>query len=142
MFRKSELWLTALIFVCGLAAVAQTPPSHPDASPRSAKPAPASAPSLKAVLVDPAKKALKQTATVKVTVGGLQMIDPALANEKPKKGQGHLHYQVDDGPVIATPTTKLSFHGLKAGQHTILVVLAGNDHQSLGPQEKLTVTIP
>jgi hypothetical protein len=145
MFRKSELWLTALIFGCGLAAGAQTPPSHPDASPRSTKPAHdpvKAAPSLKAVLVDPEKKALKQAATVKVTVGGLQMIDPALADEKPRKGQGHLHYQVDDGPVIATPTTKLSFHGLKAGQHTILVVLAGNDHQPLGPQEKLTVTIP
>jgi len=63
-------------------------------------------------------------------------------NEKPRKGQGHLHYQVDDGPVIATPGTKLSFHGLKTRSHRIVVMLAANDHSPLGPQETLQVTIP
>ena len=137
MYRRSEVWLTALVFACGLRAGAQTPPAHPAPAHKVA-----ASPSLKAVLVDPEKKALKQTATVKVTVVGVQMIDPALVGESPKTGQGHLHYQVDDGPVIATPTTKLSFHGLKPGRHTIVVVLSANDHQPLGPQETLSVTIP
>lgn len=99
-------------------------------------------PTLTATLVDPEKKAQQKAATVDVKVTGIKLIDPAKANEMPKAGQGHLHYQVDDGPMIATPTTKLSFHGLTPGQHKILVVLAGNDHNPLGPQQTLQVTIP
>ena len=98
--------------------------------------------SLTAKLVDPMEKAKAQAATVQVTVKGVRIVDPALSGEKPRKGQGHLHYQVDDGPVIATTAPKLSFHGLKPGSHTITVALAANDHSPLGPQEKLTVSIP
>lgn len=77
-----------------------------------------------------------------VKVTGIKIVDPAEANEKPVAGQGHLHYQVDDGPVIATTTMKLSFHGLTPGAHKIVVTLAGNDHNPLGPQQTLNVTIP
>jgi hypothetical protein len=98
--------------------------------------------SLSAKLVDPAEKAKKQAATVQVVVKGVRIVDPALSGEKPIKGQGHLHYQVDDGPVIATTAPKLSFHGLKPGTHTVTVALAANDHSPLGPQEKLSVLIP
>ncbi len=109
---------------------------------RSIRIASTQAPTLTAVLVDAEKKAKEQTATVQVTVTGVQLIDPASVKEHPAKGQGHLHYRVDDGPVIATPTPKLSFHGLTSGQHKILVMLAGNDHKPLGPEQTLTVTIP
>ena len=61
---------------------------------------------------------------------------------QPVKGQGHLHYQVDDGPIVATTVPKLSFHGLKPGTHSIMVQLAANDHTPLGPEQKLSVTIP
>jgi hypothetical protein len=99
-------------------------------------------PTMQAKLIDPEKKAQGKSATVDVKVTGLKLTDPAAVNEKPMMGQGHLHYQVDDGPVIATTTTKLSFHGLTPGQHKIVVMLAGNDHSPLGPQETLNVTIP
>ena len=98
--------------------------------------------SLRAELVDPEAKGRKQAATVKVTTTGVRIVDPALSEEKPVKGQGHLHYQVDDGPVVATTAPKLSFHGLKSGAHTIVVALAANDHSPLGPEQKLSVTIP
>lgn len=97
---------------------------------------------LTARLIDPEKKAKEKTATVDVTVRGVSMIDPAKTGEKPLKGQAHLHYRVDDGPVIATTTTKLSFHELTPGVHKIMIMLAANDHTPLGPQETLTVTIP
>lgn len=97
---------------------------------------------LTARLVDPEKKAKEKTATVEVTVGGVALTDPAKSCEKRIKGEGHLHYRVDDGPVIATTATKLSFHELTPGVHKILVMLAANDHSPLGPQETLTVTIP
>jgi hypothetical protein len=97
---------------------------------------------LTAKLVDAEKKAKGKAATVEVTVKGIALIDPAKVNELPRRGQGHLHYQVDNGPVIATTTTKLSFHELSSGEHQIVVMLAGNDHKPLGPQETLTVTVP
>jgi hypothetical protein len=97
---------------------------------------------LTARLIDPEKKAKEKTATVEVTVGGVALTDPAKVGEKPIKGEGHLHYRVDDGPVIATTATKLSFHELTPGVHKILIVLAANNHTPLGPQETLTVTIP
>jgi hypothetical protein len=102
----------------------------------------ANAMSLTATLVDAEAKAKKQAATVKVTTRGVRIVDPALSGEKPIKGQGHLHYQVDDGPVIATTAPKLSFHGLKPGSHIISVMLAANDHSPLGPEQKLDVSIP
>ena len=97
---------------------------------------------LTASLVDAEAKARQQTATVKVDVAGVKLTDPALSNEKPVAGQAHLHYQVDDGPVIATTAPKLSFHGLKPGAHRVKVVLAANDHSPLGPEQTLDVTIP
>jgi hypothetical protein len=99
-------------------------------------------PALSARLIDAKKKAEKHEATVEVKVAGVEVVDPAKVNEQPAPGQGHLHYQVDSGPVIATTATKLSFHELSAGEHKITVMLTGNDHQPLGPQEMLTVTIP
>jgi hypothetical protein len=94
-----------------------------------------------ATLVDPEQKAQEQTATVEVKVAGIQLIDPATAHEQPQPGQAHLHYQLDSGPVIATTTTKLSFHELSPGPHKLTVMLAGNDHQLLGPKDTLTMNI-
>jgi hypothetical protein len=95
-----------------------------------------------AKLVDPEKKAAERAATVEVTTSGVQLVDPAIANEKPVPNQGHLHYRVDNGPVIATPSAKLSFHELTPGPHSILVVLVGNDHKPLGAEVHLTVNVP
>lgn len=97
---------------------------------------------LTATLVEPQKAAQQKAATVQVKVNGIKLTDPAAAHEKPKQGEGHLHYQLDNGPVIATTATKLSFHELPSGQHRITVMLAGNDHSPLGPQETLSVMIP
>jgi hypothetical protein len=97
---------------------------------------------LTATLVDAEKKAAQKAATVQVKTTGIKLIDPASVNEKPHAGQGHLHYQVDSGPIIATTATKLSFHELTSGPHKIMVALAGNDHNPLGPQQTLDVTIP
>jgi hypothetical protein len=114
------------------------------AMPSSYGQAPGSAtkPAMTAKLIDPDKKAAARAATVEVTTTGVELVDPALSNEKPVAGQGHLHYQLDKGAVIATPSAKLSFHELTPGPHTILVMLAGNDHKPLGPQQQLTLTVP
>jgi hypothetical protein len=105
-------------------------------------PGSATKPTMTAKLVDPDKKAADKAATVEVTTSGVELTDPAISHEKAVPGQGHLHYQLDKGPVVATPAAKLSYHELPPGTHTILFVLAGNDHKPLGPQEQLTVTVP
>jgi Family of unknown function (DUF6130) len=105
-------------------------------------PGTAKKPVMTAKLIDADKKAAGRAATVEVTTSGVELVDPALSDEKAVPGQGHLHYQLDKGPVIATPSAKLSFHELAPGAHTIVVVLAGNDHKPLGPQQQLTVTVP
>lgn len=143
--RMSIIAVAAFALTAG-AVVAQAQYASPSPKAESSTPAAttmeAGAPSLSAKLVDAEAKAKKQAATVEVMVKGITLIDPAKVNEKPAKNQGHLHYQVDDGPIIATTTPKLSFHGLKPGPHTVTVSLAANDHSPLGPQEKLTVTVP
>jgi hypothetical protein len=102
----------------------------------------APAPALSAALVQREQKAKAREATVQVQVAGVEMVDPASADEKPQQGQAHLHYQLDSGPIIATTATKLSFHKLSPGKHQITVVLSGNDHNPLGPKETLQVTVP
>jgi len=131
----------AAAVLCAMPARAQNAETH-DNTP-VVKPEPKSkGPSLEAKLVDADAKAKKQSATVECKVGGVKLVDPAMAHEKPMKGQGHLHYRVDDGPVIATTATKLSFHELKPGAHTFTVMLAANDHSPLGPSQTLNVTVP
>jgi len=99
-------------------------------------------PSMTAKLIDADKRAADRSATIEVTTSGVELTDPALSNEKPVPGQGHLHYQLDKGPIVATPAAKLSYHELTPGAHTIVVALAGNDHKPLGPQQQLNVTVP
>ena len=77
-----------------------------------------------------------------VTTGGIQLVDPTTAKETAKIGEGHLHYRVDDGPVIATTATKLSFHELSSGEHKISITLAGNDHKPLTDPITFIMTVP
>ena len=134
--------LTMLVLGINLVVGAQdkSKPAHMDH--QGMAKANSSGATMTAKLVDPEMKAQKKEATVTVDVKGVKLTDPAEAKEQPKAGQGHLHYQVDDGPVIATTSPKLSFHGLSSGTHKIVVMLAANDHSPLGPQETLTVTVP
>jgi hypothetical protein len=136
--KHTPVLLIALTLALGVVGNAQYGSSTQPRANAAAK----GTPTLAAKLVDPEKKAQQKAATVDVRVTGIRIIDPAKVNEQPRAGQGHLHYQVDDGPIIATTTTKLSFHGLTPGSHKIVVMLAGNDHNPLGPQETLNVTIP
>lgn len=143
-FRKlTSVAMLAILMVAAAVLVQAQEPVKPAPKPTPPQEMPAKGtPTLTATLVDAEKKAAQKAATVEVKTTGIDLIDPAKANEVAKAGQGHLHYQVDDGPVIATTTTKLSFHGLSSGAHKIVVMLAGNDHNPLGPQQTLDVTIP
>jgi hypothetical protein len=113
--------------------------------------------SLTARLIDQEDMAAKHAAVVQVEVTGVRLIaatDDTGDVEEVTPGadgmistpagarEGHVHYRLDAGPVIATPATRLSFHELTPGEHTVTVMLAGPDHAPLGPQETLTFVIP
>jgi hypothetical protein len=138
-FVKTVVTLVALAVCLNLPASAHYAPKE-SKSPRNSLVSQAA--TLTASLVDPETTAKEKTATVKVSVTGVKLIDPAMTNKRPTKGQGHLHYRVDNGPVIATTTTKLSFHELTPGKHQIVVMLANNDHSPAGPQQTLEITVP
>jgi hypothetical protein len=95
-------------------------------------------PTLSVSLRDQEANAHKRGASVVATVTGLKLVDPG----QPQAGQGHLHYRLDGGPVIATTATKVGFHELTPGSHSIEVALAGNDHKPLGPKQTVKVEIP
>lgn len=131
------------VLVAGSLSSAQTPATPPQPGVSQVKDTQGGGLlTFEAKLVDPTTKAKSKGATVEVKVEGTHMVDPDTTNGKPAPGQNHLHYQLDNGPIIATTATKLSFHELTPGPHTIKVTLAENNHAPVGRENVLTVTIP
>lgn len=93
------------------------------------------------ILVDQAGDR-QDAATVTVNIEGLRLVEPSAAPQPARPGEGHLHYRVDRGPVIATSAAQLTFRELAAGSHVITVQLVGTDHRPLGPVQTLTAQMP
>lgn len=139
MFARQPLSLAVAFSFCWVSGGAGALRAQQTlATPKS----PAATYSMKAEMVETENKLKKREATVVVTTAGIQLVDPATAKETAKIGEGHLHYRVDDGPVIATTATKLSFHELSSGEHKISVTLAGNDHKPLTDAITFVMTVP
>lgn len=102
----------------------------------------AAEPSFTAELADADVEAKKASAVVRVTISDVELVDPDETGRTARPGEAHLHYRVDGGPVIATTARKLAFHELAPGAHEIVVLLAGNDNQPLGPRQTLPILIP
>src|SRR5437764_72502 len=80
-------------------------------------------------------------ATIKVDVKGVKLAklgESKTSEAAYKPGEAsrddHLHYQLDNGPVIATPTDELTFADLPSGSHTVTVTLVDRHHNPVGPQ--------
>jgi hypothetical protein len=99
-------------------------------------------PLLQAWLAEQAVLARRGEMRVEIRVSGVELVDPASVRDAGRAGQGHVHYRVDGGAVIATPATSFSVHELAPGPHEIEVTLVGNDHEPLGPPRVLRTTIP
>lgn len=80
---------------------------------------------------------------MQIAVNDLQIVDPIEADEVPHDGQGHVHLQLDDGPILAVPSMRMRLSRIGRGSHTIKVMLHANDHSSLGAtQAQLQLQIP
>src|SRR5688500_9413010 len=123
---NKTIYALAALALCGAGPAGSTAPradfGSDDQTPR-----------LAVTLVEKDKHAHQKAATIQARARGVQIVDPASTQEKAARGQAHFHFRLDDGPVIATTSNKLSFHELDSGDHTVTVQLAGNDHQPLGP---------
>jgi Cu/Zn superoxide dismutase len=93
--------------------------------------------------INEAANANKKMATVDVSVTGVTI---NAAKDIAGMGEGtmgvHLHYQLDNGPIIVTPEKKLTFANLSSGTHTIKVTVANGHHQPISETQTLTVKIP
>jgi hypothetical protein len=96
-------------------------------------------PSLNAILVDPDAQSKDHAAMVHVTLSGISLTEPG---GQASPGQGHIHYQLDNHPSVATTATDLSFQNLSSGPHKIVISLAGNNHALLGPSQTVSFQIP
>ncbi len=95
-----------------------------------------------ASLVDAERNSRQGAAVIKVDITrDVRLVNPDETTGKPVSGEGHLHYQLDDGPVIATTANKLGFHGLDEGNHLVKVILVGNDHKPISPLQKINLRI-
>lgn len=102
----------------------------------------AAGPSFTAELTDADAQAKRASVVVRVTVSDVELVDPDEAGPAARDGEAHIHYRLDGGPVIATTARKIAFHELTPGAHEIVVLLAGNDNQPLGPKQTLPILIP
>jgi len=113
--------------------------------------------------VDPADGASTSgTVTAEVELEGFQ-IDPQGVGMANVDGQGHLHFSLDGGrfdtPEYSGPNGKIAeqlgvdgkyspatgptitYRGLPAGEHTLEVALANNDHSDTGVTTATTFTV-
>jgi hypothetical protein len=98
-------------------------------------------PRMRAALVDEAQNARNHSAVVEVQVLRIWLHSPQALGAS-SVTTGRLWYRVDQGPVIATTDTQLTFEQLTPGDHSIKVTVVGIDDHPLTPSAKLTVRIP
>jgi hypothetical protein len=146
----------------GQQSSSQKPPPSPETK-TSTTPKTVGAPGAKVSFVSPTKGSTQSsTVTAKVKLAGFTL-SPKTVGKKPKQGQGHLHFSIDDGkydqpkysgkngqlavklgvngkysPSVAPSIT---YKGLPAGKHTLEVYLANNDHSNTGVEAKTMFTV-
>ncbi len=81
-----------------------------------------------------------RAATVRVAVVGATLAEPGTAI-RPREGHAHLHYRLDQGSVLCTTATTMTFRELSGGMHTVTVSLAGDDHKELGPRQVIPINV-
>lgn len=89
-------------------------------------------------LVDEAMLSKDKMAKVEVGVTGVKL----MSEHKGSHMGSHLHYQIDDSPIIVTSTPTLSFANLTPGKHTINVTVVDAKHSPLAGPETVEINIP
>lgn len=96
---------------------------------------------VRARLRDEDQNARDHIAVVEVEVLNVWLDTPQVV-EQPGIEVGVLRYQVDRCPPVVTTATRLQFHQLKPGAHTITVAVIGADDRPITPPALLKLTVP
>jgi len=94
-----------------------------------------------AKLIRPEKNIRLRRASVEVTLKDFRLKEPSPVPQEAVRGEGHLEYRLDAGPVIASASPRMDFLNLSDGPHQIIVTLVGNDNKPVGPQKVLLPVI-
>ena len=100
--------------------------------------------------------------TAKIDASGFEL-DAKQVGKKAVDGRGHLHFSLDggkfdsakysgangklaeqlgtDGKYSPSVTPEITYEGIPAGKHTLVVDLANNDHSDTGDKAKVTFTV-
>ena len=100
--------------------------------------------------------------TAKVDLAGFKL-DPKDVGKKAEDGHGHLHFSLDggkydsakysgangklaeqlgtDGKYSPSVAPQITYSGIPAGKHTLVVDLANNDHSDTGDKAEVTFTV-
>ena len=115
-------------------------------------------------ITSPSNNATAAGGTVTATVSPKNFkLNGADVGKKPIKGEGHLHFSMDDGKYdfpkysgangqlavklgvqgkySPSVTSSITYTGLPAGKHTLEVYLANNDHSNVGPSADVSITV-
>jgi hypothetical protein len=96
---------------------------------------------VRARLRDKDQNARDHIAVVEVEVLNVWLDTPQVV-EQPGIQVGVLRYQVDRCPPVVTTATRLQFHQLTPGDHTITVAVTGADDRQITPSAQLKLTVP
>ena len=106
--------------------------------------------------------AVGSTFTAKIDIADFEL-DAASVGKKSAEGRGHLHFSLDggkfdnakfsgangklaeqlgtDGKYSPSVTPQITYTGIPAGEHTLVVDLANNDHSDQGQKATTTFTV-
>lgn len=120
------------------------------------------APGAKVAFTRPKGETTGSKVTARVALSGFKLSKKAVG-KRPKEGQGHLHFSMDEGHFDApqhsgkngkmaqrlgvvgkySPATepKITYSKLPPGDHTLEVYLANNDHSATGVKASTTFTV-
>lgn len=159
--------LGLMVAGCGSSSSTSSTSSTKSTSSKPSKPTPASkpvgAPGAKVVFVSPKSGSTGGPAVkVVVKVTGFAL-SPQTVGKAAKKGQGHLHFSMDEGkfdqPKYSGPngqlavklgvqgkyspsvTPTITYMGLPKGKHKLEVYLANNDHSNTGVSATTSFTV-
>ena len=98
-------------------------------------------PMLRATLKNKEKNSEQHAAEVEVETQNIALVNLGISSY-PANDLGVLEYQVDQGPVLATPDTLVMFRSLTPGKHVITISLVSTNYKELDAKAELEVDIP
>lgn len=126
-----------LALALGLLAACASGAGSPSSGSSTSSDAASQPPTL--TLVEPAAGGAVPAGTVTVAVEstGLEFVMPGGTNVA---GEGHVHFTLDDGPIVMSVEQRTTFKDVPPGEHKLVAELVQNDTTPFSPVVKQEIT--